>query len=89
MTPNEFHKQTKNGIYLFASNHCGKCSEQKTKMKSLTYFEVECDIDPEFIYNNYGVDLIPCVRVYKDGVVVYEKVLLMKDEEIEKLKGLV
>jgi len=86
MTPNEFHIQNKNGIYLFASVHCGKCSEQKEKMKNVKHVVVECDIDPEFLYKTYRVDLIPCVRVYKDNLVVYEKLLVMNDKELEHLK---
>jgi glutaredoxin-related protein len=87
MTPNHFHNQNKNGIYLFASAHCRKCSEQKEMMKNVKYQIVECDDDPEFIYKNYNVDLIPCVRVYKDGIVVYEKIMVMTKEEIEQLKN--
>lgn len=87
MTPKQFHNQNKNGIYLFASAHCRKCSEQKEMMKNVKYEIVECDDDPEFIYKNYNVDLIPCVRVYKDGLVAYEKILVMNKEEIEQLKN--
>lgn len=87
MTPNQFHNQTKNGIYLFASVHCRKCSEQKEMMKNVNHQVVDCDDDPEFVYKNYGVDLIPCVRVYKDGVVIFEKLLVMNKNEIEQLKN--
>lgn len=86
MTPSEFHNQNKNGIYLFASTHCNKCSELKEKIKNIKYQLVDCDVDPEFIYKNYNVDLIPCVRVYKDGMVIYEKLLVMNPNEIEQLK---
>lgn len=86
MTPSEFHNQIKNGIYLFASAHCNKCSELKEKIKNVKYQLVDCDVDPDFIYKNYNVDLIPCVRVYKDGLIIYEKLLVMNPDEIERLK---
>lgn len=86
MSPDEFHNQTKNGIYLFASVHCGKCSEQKKKMVNIKYQIVDCDIDPEFIYKNYNVDLIPCVRVYENGIVKYEKIFVMTDVDMVELK---
>lgn len=86
MTPIEFHNQIKNGIYLFASAHCNKCSELKEKIVNVKYQLVDCDIDPEFIYKNYNVDLIPCVRAYENGNIVYEKLLVMNKEEIDRLK---
>jgi len=86
MSPDEFHNQSKNGIYLFASNQCGKCSEQKQKMVSIKYQIVDCDVDPEFIYKNYNVDMIPCVRVYDNNQVKYEKIFVMNDSEIIELK---
>lgn len=82
MSPEEFHNSNKNGIYLFASIECKKCSDQKKHIK-VPYTLVECEQDPELIYNNHGVDLIPCVRVYKDGNVVFEKICSGNDELAE------
>ena len=86
MTPEEFHKNNKDGIYLFSSNSCRKCETQKNLMVNVDFKLVECDYDPEFIFNNYQVYIIPCVRVYKNDEVVFEKIGVMDKMEIGELR---
>lgn len=80
MTPKEFHISKKDGIYLFASSECKKCEQQKKLMTHISYTLIECELDPELIYQNYNVDLIPVVRVYKNGEIVFEKILSGNDK---------
>lgn len=87
MTKDEFKKMPLNGAFLFYSDLCKQCEAVKTELlKRLPEINcVLCDEDPDFFWKIHNVDLIPCVRYYDNGVMVFEKLYKMDDSDYAKL----
>lgn len=69
-----------NGAFLFFSALCKQCESVKTELiKRIPNINcVLCDEDPDFFWKIHNVDLIPCVRYYDNGVMVFEKLYRWK-----------
>lgn len=87
MNKAEFISSDKNGVFLFYSDLCKQCELVKdtlqTKVPSTK--TVLCDEDPEYYWKTHNVDMIPCVRFYRDGVMTFEKIYKLEDSDYAKL----
>lgn len=72
-------------IVLFYSKYCKTCEAEMTILdaKKISYFGICCDDDPNLYIEKFGVDLIPELRIYENGKVVWKKADLLKPEEVE------
>jgi hypothetical protein len=93
MTPIEFKKQveTISGIVLFRSIQCKICSKQKELFDKVlkSYIDVECDDDPNYFVENHNIDVLPEVRIYENGKVVWSKIDFVLEEDIKFLENYV
>ena len=87
MTKEEFNKIPLNGAFLFYSDLCKQCDSVKTELnKRIDNLNmVLCDEDPDFFWKIHKVDLIPCVRYYDNGVMIFEKLYKLEDSDYAKL----
>lgn len=80
---------TYSGIILFYSNQCKVCSVQKELYeKVLKKFDsVDCFEDPNYYIENFDIDVLPETRIYENGKVVWKKIDLTSEEDLNFLKG--
>lgn len=83
----EFDMNIKHGIYLFHTPHCSVCKRQKDafQWRISSFYLVDCSEDVEYYITTHGLDDMPCVRVYNNGNVVWEKHGLFQDLQFEQL----
>lgn len=95
MTKEEFEKfvdTCSTGIILFKSEYCKVCEAQSTMLESTIkgkFSTVCCDYDPDYFVETVGVDLIPNIRIYEDGVKIWEREDLISPEDLEFIKAYV
>lgn len=91
MTIQEFKKDisTFTGIMLFYSNQCKVCSVQKELFsKVLKKFDsVDCFDEPNYFIENHDIDVLPETRIYENGKVVWKKIDLTSEDDLNFLKG--
>lgn len=77
-----------NNIVFFHSLYCKICTKEKEILDfaNIDYYGVNCDEDPEFYITNYNVDLIPVLRIYENGKIVWERVDIISPEDLEFIK---
>jgi len=89
MTIQEFKETFKNisGIILFKSGSCKKCQLEVELFDKVlkSYSQVDCEEDPEYFIADHGLDLVPEVRIYENGNIVWKKTDFVSEEDIQFL----
>jgi hypothetical protein len=89
MTTQEFKETFKNisGIVLFKSGSCSICKKEVELFDKVlkSYIQIDCENDPDYFITNHGLDLLPEVRIYEDGNVVWKKTDFVSEEDIQFL----
>lgn len=83
----EFVSTNKNGIFLFHTNSCSICKKQVEQFpwNVKHFYLIDCDEDVNYYIEEEGLDDMPCTRIYKDNVVVWEKHGLFQRLQFEEL----
>lgn len=78
-----------NFIVLFFSKLCDVCETEKTILNyHLTnYYGICVDGDEDFFIKYYNLDLLPELRVYRYGDVVWSKTNIIQPDEIGVIKN--
>jgi hypothetical protein len=79
------------GIVFFRSVSCKICSKQKELFDKVLkkYHDVECDEDPNYFIESHGIDLLPEVRIYESGKIVWKKIDFVSEEDVTFLENYV
>lgn len=90
MSPEQFKKLSSNisGIVLFRSIQCAICSKEKELFDKVIkkFHDVECDDDPNYFINVHDIDVLPEVRIYENGKVVWKKIDFVSEEDLKLLE---
>ncbi len=83
-----FLADNSSGIVMFYSEFCKTCSTQKELLSfsGVKPIMVSCDENIDYFIEEMKVDIIPHVRIYENGVSVWDRADLLKPEDLEFLK---
>ncbi len=82
-------RNKENFIVLFFSKFCDSCNVEKDILNyHITNYHGVCvDGDEDMFMEYYKLDLLPDLRVYRYGEVVWSKTNIIKPEEIGVIKN--
>ncbi len=90
MTEQEFKNcKNLNGIILFVSEHCSICSKEKELFQkcNIKFDTIVCDNDPNYFIESHKIDVLPEVRIYENNNVVWNKIDLVSEADLDVLRS--
>jgi glutaredoxin len=77
------------GVVMFMSEFCKTCAKQKEMLSAanVKYISVSCDEDIDHFIEEYKIDVIPHIRIYENGISVWDKEDIISPEDLNFLKS--
>lgn len=87
----QFIDTKSSGIVMFYSEFCKTCEKVKEilALSKIPVILVSCDEDIDHYITEHKIDLIPHIRIYENGVSVWDRCNVITPEHIEFLKSYV
>lgn len=84
------HMDDKNGKFVFIVNRCGLCKDllkELRKHKTESWYFINCSEDEDYYYRHHSLDSMPTTRIYKDGVIMWERSGVLYNKQLKELNG--
>lgn len=80
-----------NGIAFFHSVMCEVCKKQNEllTLSNIPFISIECDNDPNYFIEHHNIDILPEIRIYEKGEVVWSKINLISEQDLQFLRNYV
>ena len=75
-------------LVMFYSDICEKCKIQKEILDyhKIKYYGIVCDEDPELFITKYNVDMVPEIRFYECGDMIWNRINAIRPEDLDMIK---